>query len=155
MIEEQPSASDIETVAFLLGREPRGVFLIAARSRAGTPSDIKNSPFLEDGTPMPTLFWLVGEKECAMVGRLESTGGVRRAEREIPEEEIAEMHARYGAERDSLIEPDRVGPRPSGGVGGTRRGVKCLHTHYANYLAGWQDPVGTWVHEELIAAGEL
>ena len=31
----------------------------------------------------------------------------------------------------------RIGrARPTGGVGGTRRGVKCLHAHYAWYLAG-------------------
>jgi len=39
--------------------------------------------------------------------------------------------------------------RPSGGVGGTRRGVKCLHAHIAWYLAGGDDPVGRWVVGEL------
>ncbi len=35
-----------------------------------------------------------------------------------------------------------------GGVGGTRRGVKCLHAHYAFHLAGGVDPVGAWVAEQ-------
>src|SRR5439155_19565283 len=35
--------------------------------------------------------------------------------------------------------------RDRGGVGGTRRGVKCLHAHYANHLAGGDDPVGAEV----------
>jgi hypothetical protein len=38
---------------------------------------------------------------------------------------------------------------PFGGVGGTRVGVKCLHAHYAWFLAGGDDPVGRWVHERL------
>ncbi len=38
-----------------------------------------------------------------------------------------------------------TGPRPFGGVGGTRQGVKCLHAHYAWLLAGGDDPVGRWV----------
>ena len=42
-------------------------------------------------------------------------------------------------------------PRPSAGVGGTRRGVKCLHAHYAWYLAGGDDPVGRWVAERFAA----
>ncbi|MFV1990056.1 MAG: DUF501 domain-containing protein [Acidimicrobiales bacterium] len=155
MVEEHPSSRDTETVARLLGRDPLGRFSVAARSVSGDPIVIKNVPFLDDGTPMPTIYWLVGERECAMVGRLESTGGVRRAEREIPADVIAEMHIRYAAERDVSIVPDHQGPRPSGGVGGTRRGVKCLHTHYADYLAGWRDPVGVWVHNELVAAGEI
>ena len=41
------------------------------------------------------------------------------------------------------------GPRPSGGVAGTRVGVKCLHAHYAWFLAGGDDPVGRWVEAHL------
>ena len=37
----------------------------------------------------------------------------------------------------------------SSGVGGTRRGVKCLHAHYAWFLAGGDDPVGRWVAGRL------
>ena len=36
-----------------------------------------------------------------------------------------------------------------GGVGGTRRGIKCLHAHYANHLAGGDDVVGAWVAEQV------
>ncbi len=55
------------------------------------------------------------------------------------------------AERDVAIPPAYSGPRPSGGVGGTRHGVKCLHSHYAWYLAGGDDPVGRWVEAQLQA----
>jgi hypothetical protein len=34
-------------------------------------------------------------------------------------------------------------------VGGTRKGVKCLHAHVAWYLAGGDDPVGRWTVGEL------
>jgi len=51
--------------------------------------------------------------------------------------------------RDSLLPPQHMGPKPSGGVAGTRRGVKCLHAHYAWFLAGGDDPVGRWVAEHL------
>jgi hypothetical protein len=40
-------------------------------------------------------------------------------------------------------------------VGGTRVGVKCLHAHYAWYLAGGDDPVGRWVAAHLGGEGEL
>jgi hypothetical protein len=40
-------------------------------------------------------------------------------------------------------------------VGGTREGVKCLHAHYANFLAGADDPVGRWTAEQLKAAEHL
>ena len=51
--------------------------------------------------------------------------------------------------RDAAMPPGHGGPRPSGGVGGTRRGVKCLHAHLAWYLAGGPDPVGRWTCEQL------
>jgi hypothetical protein len=98
---------------------------------------------------MPTRWWLVGEPERTRVSRLESEGGVDRAEADVDRGELAAAHARYAAERDAALPPDHAGPRPSGGVGGTRRGVKCLHAHYAWFLAGGDDPVGRWVHERL------
>ena len=52
-----------------------------------------------------------------------------------------------------MVPPEHAGPRPHGGVGGTQRGVKCLHAHYAWHLAGGDDPVGRWVSERL-AGGE-
>ncbi|MEP6297278.1 MAG: DUF501 domain-containing protein, partial [Ilumatobacter sp.] len=60
------------------------------------------------------------------------------------DEIIADIHRRYEAERDSAIAIDHVGPRPSGGVGGTRVGVKCLHAHVAHHLATGDDEIGRW-----------
>jgi hypothetical protein len=37
----------------------------------------------------------------------------------------------------------------TGGVGGTRVGVKCLHAHLANFLAGEEDPIGALVADEV------
>ncbi|MGH9080068.1 MAG: DUF501 domain-containing protein, partial [Acidimicrobiales bacterium] len=85
----------------------------------------------------------------AAVSRLESTGGVRQAEAVVPAERVAEAHARYAGERDSLVGPDHRGPAPSGGVGGTRKGVKCLHAHLAWWLTGADDPVGEWTARQI------
>jgi hypothetical protein len=74
---------------------------------------------------------------------------VRAAAAELDPDSIADAHARYAAERDAAIPVGHTGPRPSGGVGGTRTGVKCLHAHYAWHLAGGDDPVGAWVAAHL------
>jgi hypothetical protein len=76
---------------------------------------------------------------------------VGRAEAEVDPDAVAAAHERYRAERDAALPPGHDGPRPSGGVGGTRRGLKCLHAHYAWFLAGGDDPVGAWVAEQLAA----
>lgn len=119
------------------------------RDAAGAPVVIRNAPLLDDGTPMPTRYWLVGERERVLVGRLESEGGVRRSEADTDPDELAEAHRRYATERDAELPEHHTGPRPSGGVGGTRQGVKCLHAHYAWFLAGGDDPIGRWVDEHL------
>jgi uncharacterized protein len=145
------AAADRARVAELLGREPMGGFEVVVRSPDGSPLVIRNAPLLDDGTPMPTRYWLVGDAARAAVGRLEAAGGVRRAEAAVDPAELAAAHRRYAAERDAALPPGHTGPRPAAGVGGTREGVKCLHAHYAWYLAGGDDPVGRWVAGQLDA----
>ncbi len=148
--------ADVDAVRAQIGRAPQADFAVVVRDDAGRPVVIRNAPFLDDGTPMPTRYWLVGVEEVARIGRLESTGAIDVAEAELGEAVIAEAHARYAAERDAAIPPGHDGPRPSGGVGGTRRGIKCFHAHWAWHLAGGDDPVGRWVEAALarMASGE-
>jgi hypothetical protein len=142
-------AGDLEAVAALLGRRPRGAFEVVVRDDQGEPVVLRNAPLLDDGTPMPTRYWLVGRVAVVAVSRLEAAGGVRLAESTIDPVEVRDAHRRYAAERDAQLPPGHDGPRPTGGVGGTREGVKCLHAHYAWHLAGGDDPVGAWVAEQL------
>ena len=140
---------DRTRVRELLGREPQGQYEIVVRDEHGDPVVLRNAPLLDDGTPMPTRYWLIGPSEIRRVGQLEADGGVNAAEAEIPPDELAAAHARYAAERDAAIPAEHSGPRPSGGVGGTRVGVKCLHAHWAWHLAGGDDPVGRWIASRL------
>lgn len=140
---------DRDAVTALLGRRPLAEFDVVVRAPDGSPVVIRNAPLLDDGTPMPTRYWLVGSAEREAVSRLEAEGGVRAAEADVDAHELADAHVRYARERDAALPDGWTGARPSGGVGGTRRGVKCLHAHYAWYLAGGDDPVGRWVAERL------
>jgi hypothetical protein len=141
--------SDVAALTMLLGRAPRGAFEVVVRDAGGEPVVIRNSPLLDDGTPMPTRFWLVDPVLGMRVARVESAGGVRAAEAAVDAGALQAAHDRYAAERDAAIPVGHEGPRPHGGVGGTRRGVKCLHAHYAFHLAGGDDPVGRWVAAAL------
>ncbi len=133
-------------VESLVGRPLGGRFAVVVRGGDGRPIVIENEPHLRDGTPMPTLFWLVDPELHEAVSRLESDGGVHRFEELVDPADLQRAHDEYATRRDAAtVQKDRV--RAKGGVGGTRVGVKCLHAHLANYLAGANDPVG-----ELVAA---
>lgn len=139
--------ADLLAVTELLGREPDADFVVVVRRPDGSPVVIRNDPTLRDGSPMPTLYWLVDPDLSRQVAGLESRGGVRRLAAEVDPEELEAAHAAYARARDALLRPGERAPH--GGVGGTRRGVKCLHAHVAHYLAGGDDPVGALVASEL------
>ena len=137
---------DDAVVAAQIGRPLRSAAVAAARCHLGLPLVIVVPPVLDDGTPFPTRYWLCCPLALRRVGRLESAGGVAAVERRAAADvgfagRLEEAHRRYAAERDAALvgEPE---PRPSGGVGGSRAGVKCLHAHYADHAAGNDNPVG-------------
>ena len=142
------SPGDVAAVELTLGRPLAGRCAVVVRRTDGRPVVIENEPHLRDGTPMPTLFWLVDRDLHEAVSRLESSGGVHRFEELVEADALAKSHREY-AERRRRATVRTNGPQPVGGVGGTRVGVKCLHAHLANYLAGAEDPVGELVAIEV------
>jgi hypothetical protein len=115
---------DVHAVTLMLGRPPRADFDVVVRRANGTPVVIRNAPLLADGTPMPTRYWLVDPDLTRRVSTLESRGGCREAEASVEAEAVARTHRAYAAERDAALPSGHAGPRPSGGVGGTARGVE-------------------------------
>jgi uncharacterized protein len=136
-----------------LGRPLRAESDVVARCHLGLPVVVRVPPRLDDGTPFPTLYWLTCPLAITRIGRLEGAGGVKRMEAKAEADpgfgdELAAAHDAYAAERDSHLD-ESPGPAPSGGVGGSAEGVKCLHAHYAHAAAGRPNPVGelveTWI----------
>lgn len=143
--------TDRETVEAQIGRPLRAPSEVIVRCHLGLPVVVEVPPVLDDGTPFPTRYWLSCPLARHRVGRLEGAGGVKRMEARAgadPEfgARLEAAHRRYAADRDALVPADAP-HRPSGGVGGTTRGVKCLHAHYADTAAGNDNPVG-----EVVAA---
>lgn len=142
------AASDDRTVIETqIGRPLRAGSQVVSRCHLGLPVVVRVPPLLDDGTPFPTLFWLSCPLATNRVGRLESSGGVKRMEGRARSDpafarRLDEAHRRYAEEREGSLPPGAEGPVPSGGVGGASRGVKCLHAHYAHTRAGGDNPVG-------------
>jgi exopolyphosphatase / guanosine-5'-triphosphate,3'-diphosphate pyrophosphatase len=142
--------SDLALVAEQLGRPPLTDLSVVARCSSGHPLVIRNHPVDRAGKPFPTLYWLTCPDAVKAVARLEGYGWIKRLAGRAREERafgsaLRAAHREYAAERGRWV-PNAAG---WGGVGGIRTGVKCLHAHYANHLAGGADPVGSWVAERV------
>ena len=140
--------SDLRTVRDQLGRDPTTPFTVLARCavRDGHPLVIRNEPLDAEGRPFPTRYWLTCPIAVRAVSRVESLGAIARLNARLERDAafaaaVVRAHEEYALERDG----ETGGP----GVGGTRVGVKCLHAHYANHLAGGDDPVGAWTAEQV------
>ncbi|MET1012814.1 MAG: DUF501 domain-containing protein [Actinomycetota bacterium] len=139
-------ATDLDAVREQLGREPTVPFSVIARCSDGHPLVIRNRPVDAEGHPFPTIYWLTCPAAVKSVSRLESEGWIARLA-DDPElaERIDNAHAAYASERGEMA----TGAERWGGVGGTGHGLKCLHAHYAYYLAGGDDAVGQRTAERV------
>lgn len=142
--------TDLTTVREQLGRDPTTPFTVVARCATGHPLVIRNAPVDAAGHPFPTLFWLSCPEAVKAVSRVEAGGAIaelnERAERDRGFwHAVQHAHIGYAMQR-AQDDPEAV---THGGVGGARAGVKCLHAHYANHLAGGVDPVGSWTAERV------
>ncbi|CAM9242552.1 unnamed protein product, partial [Ascophyllum nodosum] len=162
-----------------LGFLPTNVFSVAARSEsAGEPLVLKLYPLAvslkgaragnAERQPFPTIYWLSCPTLKSAVSQLENQGLVREWERKLqasPEllMEMKMAHERYAEERWAMLsETDvaivnqrgwesslgtKVG---AGGISTAKPGtIKCLHAHFAHFLATGQNTVGKWVQQEL------
>ena len=146
-------ARDSEVLALQIGRPLRATSTVLRRCHLGLPIVAEVPPILDTGEPFPTRYWLTCPLAHRRIARIEARGGVREAQAELEADPrlaraLAEAHARYARERDASVPAD-VRHRPSGGVGGSSAGVKCLHAHYADFAAGNDNPIGRRVGGEI------
>jgi len=139
---------DRATVAVQLGRDPRGDVEVVARCPFGLPLVIRTSPELQDGTPFPTLYYVVCPVAVREIGRLEAAGVMRELESRLDEDAdlrdaYARAHERYRVQRDAL----HVLEEPAS-AGGMPTRVKCLHALYAHERAD-ANPIGGMVRQRI------
>ena len=137
---------------------------VSHRCKWGHPQVVLARPIFTNGTPCPTLFWLVCpylEKEC---GKLESNSGVVEIEKifKAREKETATLHEEYKNLRtkvakenipnwDNLDEKLKASNR---GIGGINTKVcptaaKCLHLQLATMLGMGHHTAEDWFREKI------
>jgi len=155
---------DSEVLALQIGRPLRATSAVLRRCDLGLPIIAEVPPILDTGEPFPTRYWLTCPLAHRRIARIEARGGVRAAQERVaadPElsNAVEAAHVRYARERDALLPVSTAlsgerttgtaRHRPSGGVGGSSGGVKCLHAHYADFAAGNDNPIGQHVHDMI------
>jgi uncharacterized protein len=138
-----------DTVAKLLGREPRGLRAVPVLTSAGEPSVIRVGSLI-DGKPFPTLFWLVDAKLCYRIDTVEASGLIQQLQQQVNDhpELLAAMAADHRAHivlRNQYIDEQEkselealgfyevLQKRGIGGIADFTR-IRCLHTWYGAHL---------------------
>lgn len=144
--------ADFATLQGQLGRIPRGVVGIAARSATGEPLVVATAPRLEDGTPFPTTFYLTHPAYVAECSRLEASGIMAEWTSEVGEDE--DLAAAYAAAHRAYLDVRSEIGTAAGladveeiedySAGGMPTRVKCLHALVGHSLAAGPgvNPIG-------------
>lgn len=155
-------ATDKRVIAHQLGRAPRGVEAIVKRCKKGFPQVVLNSPLHLSHIPFPTTYWLTCPLLSKTIARLEEQGQIKHFQKQITEDkkfrqELFKSQQAYCDSRKSMLpSSSRLASRAKEileetGVGGISdfSKIKCLHAHFAHYLATGLNPVGKKVAESI------
>ena len=94
MAELTHSDLDRRVVEAQLHRPLRGEWRVARRCHLGVPMAIENHPYLEDGTPFPTLYWLTCPVLIKRAARLEGEGWMASLNEKLTEDEALRVRLR-------------------------------------------------------------
>ncbi len=143
-----------------LGRVPRGVVGIAARTPDGVPEVVATAPRVDHGEPFPTTFYLTHPVLTRLVSRIEAAGEMAAYQERLADPQVKaayeQAHRTYIAQRDVIGQMAGVGATPEiSGVsaGGMPNRVKCLHALVGHALASGPgvNPIGDAVLRRLWA----
>jgi len=156
--------SDREIIRQQLGRESLNMREVVSYCPFKKPAVIKTFPYLK-GRPFPTLYWLTCPYLVREVSRLEDSGLIKELSLRLRSDSLfkknmEETHQRYARERFSLLpekdiikirekNPSIIRVLKESGVGGImkKEGIKCLHTHLADFLISGDNPAGELIDE--------
>jgi len=131
-----------------VGRAPRGEWHVVAVCPYGLPAVVETAPYLDDGAPFPTLYYLTCPSAVEKVSRAEAARGVEHLRRRLHDDpsfstSLRELDRRCRERRRELADetPDAAridrGAVLDRGVGGPA-GVEvatCLHAYTAALIA--------------------
>ena len=160
----------IEIIEKQIGRSPRGLEEVVVETATGIPLVLRIRSLVDD-QPFPTLYWLCSKDLHQAIARLETEGWVGRLEQQLQDDkammaDYQQNHREYVARRWQLIrDEDKARIEALGftdlfhkyGIGGIVKWdkVRCLHMHYAHYLAAGADTIPNVIGQFLEGSFKL
>lgn len=156
---------DLQVIKEQLEREPDNLLDIIKYCPSGKPAVLLTVPFGEDQNVFPTIYWLSCPYLVKEVSKLEDKGLIKKLTLKLKKNKLFRKrmereHEVYARKRMALLEqkkidaikkisPDIIKVLKNSGVGGIRdkNGIKCLHTHLADYMVNGENPVGEIVNQ--------
>lgn len=149
-----------------IDRKPEGMVEVSKECPFEYPAVIKVYPFFY-GRVFPTTYWLTCPYLQKEISVLEDKGWITKMQEVVnTDEEIAQTlkkaHEVYAKERFEMLDAtekkkmreisdDIYETLKNSGIGGVKdkKGIKCLHTHVADYLVHKINPIGKRVLQEI------
>ncbi|SRR6056297_1224287 len=157
-----------ELIEWQLGREIGNLDYVGKYCPWNYPAVLVVKPFVKNNSNVsPTIFWLSCPYLVYKVDRLENEGLLERLTFKLQnnskfKDRMLFSHRRYAElRRDKLsdndlkaaekISKDLMNTLKKSGIGGIRdeNGIKCLHTHLADYLMGYDNPAAELVWKKI------
>ncbi len=156
---------ELKVIKKQLEREPDNLSDVAKYCPFRRPAILLTSPFEEGQGVFPTIYWLSCPYLVKEVSKLEDRGLISDLTLKLKTDEsfyqkMKKAHEIYARRRMNLlgqkkveiikkISSDIIKVLKYSGVGGIRdkNGIKCLHTHLADYMINGQNPAGEIVSE--------
>ena len=143
-----------QTVEIQLNRKVRSNIDVVARCHFDLPVVVDVPKNLDDGTPFPTMYWLTCPMYVKKVSTLESNGMVKDLDKQLVDDKKLNKLWRkrqksYENERNKKYKSLSNTISPMGGVGGTTKSIKCLHSHLADELVSGKNVIGKVVLESV------
>ena len=156
------SDKNYEIIKKQIGRKPDNLLKVAKKCPFSYPAVLLVKPY-ENSIVFPTTYWLSCPYLVKEVSKIEDKGLIEDLTKRLKYDEefrvsLQKAHKYYAKERLEYLEeePENL---PEGiknvltnsGVGGIidKEGIKCLHTHLADYLINEFNPVGEIVFSKV------
>lgn len=156
----------IKIIEKQIDRKPEGMVEVTVECPFGYPAVIKVYPFF-NGRVFPTTYWLTCPYLQKEISVLEDKGWITKMQKIVDNDKavaqaLKSSHEDYAKERFGMLDSrekekmkeisdDIYKTLKKSGIGGVKdkKGIKCLHTHVADFLVNRDNPIGKKVFQKI------